>query len=162
VPRTEPKPDPNCESVVEGYVANAAGQRAAGAAVKVEGDGWSRGMLTGDDGHYGFGGLCAGTVTLSAVLVGGQTCAGATVSMDGHSTSQVNLAVAQGGGPQPTSTALATATRQAVPAVATPEPGMPSTGFPGWLLVGMALLGVVVLLSAGARRVFVARSQDRG
>jgi hypothetical protein len=159
----QPNPNPDCQSAIEGYVGNAAGKRIAGAPVKVEGEGWVRGMLTGDDGHYGFAGLCAGTGTVSAALPGGQTSAMVTVTLDGHNTSEVDLTVSQGGGSVPTVTtvAAATVTHQAVPAAATPEPSMPSTGFPGWLLVGMALLGAVVLLLGGTCRALVARERDR-
>jgi hypothetical protein len=162
-PPAESKPDPNCQSAIEGYVVNAAGKRTAGAPVKVEGEGWSRGMLTGDDGHYGFAGLCAGTATVSAALPGGQTSATATITLDGQNTSEVDLTVSQGGGSQPASTATvaATATHQAIAAATTPEPSMPSTGFPGWLLVGMALLGTLVLLLAGTCRALVVRARDR-
>ena len=44
---------------------------------------------------------------------------------------------------------------------ATPEPDMPETGYSGWLLIGGALLGALLLLTAGARRLLGARQQIR-
>ncbi len=163
-PAKEPaaKPNPNCQSVLEGTVTNQAGQAVAGASVKIQGEDWSRGMLSDDNGRFGFGGLCPGSVTVMAALPGQQMSAQKTVELDGKTTSQVDLRVSQGGGTQPTSTPQpATATRQQAEATATPEPSMPSTGFQGWILVGVALLGTLALILTGARQIVVARSRTR-
>ncbi len=154
-PQNTPRPDPNCQSTVEGDVTDAAGQEATGATVNIQGEGWSRAMLTNDNGHYGFGGLCAGPATVNATLSNGQTTASKTVSLDGKKHFTVNLSLQQ----SVAATATSTATKAAQPTTPS-QPSMPGTGFPGWLLVGGALVGVVLLLSAGVRRVFVILEQS--
>jgi hypothetical protein len=146
-PQNTPRPDPNCQSVVEGDVTDAAGQEATGATVFIQGEGWSRAMLTDDNGHYGFGGLCAGPATVNATLSNGQTTASTTVNLDGKKHFTVNLSLRQSAA----ATATSTATKAAQPTTPS-EPSMPATGYPGWLLVGGAVVGVVLLLSAGVRR----------
>jgi protocatechuate 3,4-dioxygenase beta subunit len=146
------KPDPNCQSVVEGTVFDGAGQPARGATVTINGEGWSNSMMTDDGGHYGFGGLCAGTVTLQATLPNGQVTPAATASLTGQNTVHLDLRVSSSGTTVPSATAVS----QQTP---TPEPDMPATGHSGWLLVGGAMLGVLLLLSAGARRLLGARER---
>jgi cytoskeletal protein RodZ len=141
-----PKPDPNCESMVGGAVIDADGEGARGATVTMKGDGWSNSMLTDDNGHYGFGGLCAGTVTLQAVLPGGQTTPAIAASLTGKNNVQLDLRLV----PADTATTQPTST---------PEPNMPATGHPNWLLVGGALLAALLLLSAGARRALLVRGR---
>jgi hypothetical protein len=81
-PQGTPRPpDPACQSVVEGYVIDASGERTSGATVLIEGEGWSSGMLTDDQGHYGFGGLCAGLATIQAFLPGGQASQSARINL---------------------------------------------------------------------------------
>lgn len=154
----ESRPDPNCQAVVEGDVKDSAGRLVAAAVVNLTGEGLSKTMMTDDRGHYGFGGLCAGTLTLVATLPGGQESFAGTVEVDGRSGYRLNL-----GGPQvgsdeaaPTVTASQTTAAQATPAA---EPEMPMTGFAGWPLLGVALLGVLALLLAGARRLWVAQAE---
>jgi cytoskeletal protein RodZ len=154
---TQPEPNPACQSAVGGTVRNTAGQVVAGASVQIQGEGWSRGMLTDDQGHYGFAGLCAGEVTLNAALPGGQPLPATTVSLDGQNQTQVDL-----GGAAVAATATQTAkapTSTAEPA-STDEPGMPATGFPGWLLVGAACLGSFLVLSIGTLRAVRSRSRS--
>ncbi len=146
-PTVEPRPNPNCQSAVEGSVINAAGQRVAGATVTIKGEGWSSGILTNDEGRYGFAGLCAGTVTLQATLPDGQVSPVATANLTGQNTVYLDLVFLPAGA---TVTGEPTITGQ----TSTPEPEMPATGQASWLLVGGALLGMLVLLSAGARRAF--------
>jgi cytoskeletal protein RodZ len=151
------KPNPACQSAVEGIVRNTAGQPAAGASVQIQGADWSRGILTDDQGRYGFSGLCAGEVTLSAALPGGQPLPAATVSLDGQNQTHVDLG---GAGAAATATQTAkTPTPTAQPA-STGEPGMPATGFPGWLLVGAACLGASLVLSIGTLRAIRSRSHE--
>jgi hypothetical protein len=147
----EPKPNPDCQSLVEGYVVNLAGQRVAGATVTIEGPDWSNGIMTDDGGHYGFGGLCAGTVTLQAALPNGRNTSPATANLDGQSSVHIDLSVSPAG---VTGTTLPVATTAAAQQTPTPTPEMPTTGYANWLLVGGALLGLLLLLSAGARRAF--------
>jgi hypothetical protein len=109
-------------------------------------------MLTDDGGHYGFGGLCAGTATLQATLPSGQISPAASVSLTGQNQVQLDL------GLSPESTSVPTATATTI-LTATPEPDLPVTGHSGWLLVGGAMLGALLLLSAGARRVLGAKER---
>lgn len=144
---TEPQPNPECQSSVTGVVVNAAGQAVAGASVNIQGQGWSRGMLTNDSGRYGFAGLCPGDATLQAALPGGQTLPSVTVSLDGENNVELNLgtqAPATTASPSPT----ATATRPIAQDAPDAEPGMPATGFPGWLVIGGALVGALLLLAS--------------
>jgi hypothetical protein len=113
-------------------------------------------MMTDDSGHFGFGGLCAGSATLQATLPNGQMTAAATVSLDGKSSVHVELRTGTVSTAAPTQ-AAATATGQAAQQSPTPEPSMPVTGYSGLLLVGGAILGVLLLLFAGARRSLGAR-----
>ena len=148
------KPDPNCQSVVEGYVINAAGQRATGATVHIEGSGWSNAMLTDDNGHYGFGGLCAGTATLTAYLLTGETTQPGQASLNGKDSVRLDLHTLAAG--------IATATYAPIAQqTPTPEPQMPVTGYSGWLLIGAALLGVLLLATAGARRALSVQQRTR-
>jgi hypothetical protein len=139
--------------VVEGYVLDGADQRVSGATVTINGEGWSAGMLTDDTGHYGFGGLCAGTATLQAAAQG-QTSPASSVSLTGQNSVQLDLMLSPGNKTVPSATTAAGQTP-------TPEPEMPATGHSGWLLVGGALLGALLLLSAGARRLMGVREPTR-
>jgi len=144
-PTRTPKPEPGCQSIVEGYALNAAGQRVAGATVRITTTGWSNQMLTDSGGRYAFGGLCSGLYTVQATLPGGQTTQAATASVTGQNTVQLDLRV---------SAAASATSAQSGP---TSEPDMPTTGFSGWLLAGGAALGIVLLLAAGARRALGSR-----
>ena len=126
-------------------------QRVAGVTVIIQGPGWSSGMMTDDNGHFGFGGLCSGSATLQGTLPDGQFTGAATVSLDGESSVNVELSTQAGGEAAPTQ-AAATATGQAAQQGPTPEPGMPVTGSSSLLLVGGAVLGALLLVFAGARR----------
>jgi hypothetical protein len=150
-PETTPNPDPVCQSVVEGTVTGNGGQGISGATVIIEGPGWSSGMMTDDNGRFGFGGLCAGSASLQGTLPGGQITAAATVSLDGKTNVNIKLSTAMGGEAAPTQ-AAATATGQAAQPSPASEPGMPITGSSGVLLVGGAILGVLLVVFAGARR----------
>ncbi len=154
-PPSTPRPDPNCQSVVEGNVLDAAGKRVRGATVTIEGAGWSHAMLTDDDGHYGFGGLCPGTATLRAALPGGRVSPTTMVDLDGKKHLYLDLSL------QPAQ-ASATATRSTVQPTATGEPDMPATGYSGWLPVGAGVLGALLLLTAGARRLLGGRERPGG
>jgi protocatechuate 3,4-dioxygenase beta subunit len=153
-PEPPSKPNPNCQSVVEGYVIDSSGRRAPGATVYIEGEGFSNAMMTDDNGHYGFGGLCAGTVTLTAHLPDGQTSQTAQASLDGKNSAQLDLSVRPAG-------AIITTPASTLQHTPTPEPDMPATGYSGWLLVGAALLGALLLISAGARRALTVRERTR-
>ena len=144
-PTRTPKPGPACQSTVEGYALNAAGQRVPGATVRITATEWSNQMLTDSGGHYAFGGLCSGSYTVQATLPGGQTTQAATASVTGQNTIQLDL--------------RAPAAASSTPAQPSPssEPNMPTTGFTGWLLAGGAALGIVLLLIAGARRALGSR-----
>lgn len=168
-PAPTSRPDPNCRSVVKGTVTDAGGQRLTGATVTIEGEGWSRAMLTSDAGRFGFGSLCGGEAALQAALPGGKVGAITVVSLNGKDEFEVNLGIGTAGASVaatitvPTGTAAPAKTpvvsTQTTPAT---EPGMPTTGFPGWLLVGAALLGAaVLLLTAGMRRLFLAAERTR-
>jgi hypothetical protein len=150
-----PKPpaNPDCQSAVEGTVVGSAGTPATGATVTIQGDGWSDGIITNDQGRYGFGGLCAGTVTLQATFSNGQTSHAATLNLTGKDSVQLDLSL------MPAATVTLAPTAQQTP---TPEPGMPATGYSGWLLVGGALLGFLLLLSAGTRRLLGVRERTGG
>jgi cytoskeletal protein RodZ len=155
-PSAKPKPPEDseapahCQSALEGDVTDAAGRRVTGATVSITGDGVDRKILSDDNGHYGFGGLCSGTVSVSAAQPGGQMSPFVNLDLDGKSTFYLNLsmgAVAQESPAQPEATELAA---QQTP---TPEPSMPQTGFSGGLLLsGVALAALLLLLLAGARR----------
>jgi len=149
-PPKPPQPQPDCQSAVSGSVRNRAGVQVAGATVTIVGADWSNAMLTDDNGQYGFAGLCAGQATLQATLPDGQTSSVATIDIDGKNNVQLDLGFSTIG-------AAAAETAATPQQVATPEPSMPETGYSGWLLVGGALLGVLLLLFAGARRVFGAQ-----
>jgi hypothetical protein len=141
-------------------VTNAAAEPVAGATVKLDGDEWSRGIMTDDDGRYGFAGLCAGAATLTAVLSDGQVTHVTTVELDGQNKAVINLGVAQ---PQaaattPAGTEPATAPQPAE-GTSDSEANMPQTGYTGWLLAGGAALGTLLLLAAGVRRLFNPRSR---
>ena len=157
-PQQTAKPDPNCQSVVEGDVYDVSGQPARGATVTIEGPGGSNSMMTNDAGHYGFGGLCAGTVTLHAYLSSGQASPPARVSVNGKDNLVVDLRTLPA---EVTAGAIATSMGGIAQPSPTAEPDMPATGFSGWLLVGGALLGALLLISAGARRVLGAHSRIR-
>ena len=138
-----PPPNPACQSSVSGYVLNQAGETVAGATVSISGEGWANAMLTNDEGQYGFAGLCAGAATLQATLPDGQLTASVAVEFDGKNSIALDLGLSSLAVPQTTSAALPTPT---------PEPEMPQTGYSGWALAGGAILGVLLLLFAGARR----------
>jgi hypothetical protein len=128
-------------------------QRVAGATVLLEGDGWSDRILTDDNGQYGFAGLCPGAAELSAYLSNGQVTQSARLILNGRESVQLNLSAAP---VQATGAATAPEALQ----TATPEPDLPATGYSGWLLAGAALLGLLLVLSAGARRLLVERTRD--
>lgn len=139
----------DCQSVIEGYVVDGAGQRTRGATVIAEAEGWSGAIATDDEGQFGFAGLCAGTTTLQAFLPSGQASAAVSVDLTGQNSIQVDL----NAGDQATDVPPATAAAQQVtPEVMTAEAGMPLTGFSGWLMAGATILGVLMVLTAGARR----------
>jgi hypothetical protein len=141
----------NCRSVIEGHVVDGAGQRARGATVMAEGEGWSGAMLTDDQGQFGFGGLCPGETTLQAFLANGEASTSTTVSLTGDNSVEVDL---NAGGQPATEAPTAAPTEQEVAQeTETAAAGMPLTGFSGWLLAGSVLLAVLMLLTAGARRV---------
>ncbi|MBN1135669.1 MAG: carboxypeptidase regulatory-like domain-containing protein [Anaerolineae bacterium] len=144
-PTRTPKPPAGCQSIVEGYVFDAAGQQVAGATVRIATTGWSSQMLTDSSGRYAFGGLCGGSYTLQATLPGGQMTQSATASVTGQNSIRLDLRV--------TATASSTPSQPGP----TPEPSMPTTGFSGWLLAGGVALGILLLLFAGARRAFGSR-----
>ena len=126
-----------------------------------KGAGWSNRMMVDDWGHYGFGGLCAGTVALRAYLAGGQASLPGQVSVNGKDSFRVDLRTLLAGataGAVPTSMGQASAVAQPSPIA---QPNMPAAGHSGWLLVGGALWGALLLLTAGARRVLGARSRPR-
>jgi hypothetical protein len=140
----------NCQSVVEGYVLDGSGQRSQGATVLAEAEGWSGATATNDEGLFGFAGLCAGTTTLQAFLPSGQASAAVSIDLTGQNSVKVDLSA----GIQATATAPAADTEQQVSEEpVTAEAGMPLTGFSGWLFAGAIILGVLMLLTAGARRV---------
>ncbi len=149
-----PKPNPNCLSVVEGDVFDGAGQRATGATVHIQGSGWSNAMMSDDHGHYGFGGLCAGTVTLQAYLLNGQTSQTAQANLNGKDSVRLDLRVQQ------TGPAAVTQAPMPQPTV-TPAPDMPATGYSGLLLIGAALLGALLLILAGTRRALSVEEHSR-
>lgn len=153
-PGSEPSPD--CQSAVEGSVLGVSGEPVGGATVKIDGTGWSDGIMTDENGRYGFGGLCAGTAQLGAYLADGQASQTAQVELNGRDRLQLDLHVAAA----ETATIISAPLAQQSP---TPEPDMPATGHSGWLVVGAAFLGALLLVSAGARRLLGAgeRAKDR-
>ena len=152
-PQGTPRPpNPACQSVVEGYVIDATGERTTGATVLIEGEGWSNGMLTDDQGHYGFGGLCAGPATLQAFLPDGQASQSAWINLNGKEIIRLNLSALSAGA------ATGSPAPQQSP---TAEPNMPTTGYSGLLLAGAALLGALVLLLAGTRRALGVRERTK-
>jgi hypothetical protein len=109
-------------------------------------------MMTDDQGHFGFGGLCAGTASLRATLPGGDVLPAAAANLDGKNHVLVELGSTALGAATPGSTA--TPAPQEQPA-AYQEPSMPETGLPGWLLVASTLFGLSLLLViAGVWREF--------
>jgi hypothetical protein len=131
-------------------VFNAAGQLVAGATVTIQGEGWSSRIMTNDEGHYGFGGLCAGTAVLQAFLPNGRTSPPVSVNLTGQNSIQLDLRPDMGTTSVPTTSAQQTSVPTAQPTSTQAE--MPETGFSGWLLAGGAGLAALLLLSAGARR----------
>jgi hypothetical protein len=113
-------------------------------------------MMTDDNGRFGFGGLCAGSASLQGTLPNRQLTAAATVSLDGKSSIDIELSTQTGGAAAPTQ-AAPTATDQAAQPNPTSEPSMPITGYSGVLQVGGAILGVLLVVFAGARRWLGAR-----
>ena len=146
----QPPSSPKCQSSVQGRVFNAAGHLVAGATVTIQGEGWSSGIMTNDEGHYGFGGLCAGTAVLQAFLPNGRTSPPVSVSLTGQNSIQLDLRPDMGTTSVPTTSAQQTTVPTARPTSTQAE--MPETGFSGWLLAGGAGLAALLLLSAGARR----------
>jgi hypothetical protein len=144
-------------------VFNTAGQRARGATVTIKGDGWQRSIMTNDEGLYGFSGLCAGTATLQAFLVDGKASPLVTVSLTGQNSLRADLSLVPGAIGAPTTTTSATTApgQQSPQPTTAPQAEMPTTGFSGWLLAGGALLGALLLLSAGARRALHARDRSQ-
>ncbi len=138
--------------MVEGYVIDATGERTTGATVLIEGEGWSNGMLTDDQGHYGFGGLCAGPATLQAFLPDGQASQSAWINLNGKEIIRLNLSALSAGA------ATGSPAPQQSP---TAEPNMPTTGYSGLLLAGAALLGALLLLLAGTRRALGVRERTK-
>ena len=123
--------------------------------------------MTDDQGHYGFGGLCPGTVTLVANLPSGASVHSAAFAVDGKNAYDVNLSAQPSGGgsvTEPTVVVPVQATGETIAQEsATPEPSMPTTGNSSWLLVGGAAMGVLLLILAGARRAFgTSHAQARG
>ncbi len=155
-PEQTSRPEPACLSMVEGTVTSHGGQGVAGATVIIQGPGWSSGIMTDDKGRFGFGGLCAGSATLQGTLPDRQLTAATTVSLDGKSSVNVELSTQTGGAAAPTQAAT-TATDLAAQPNPTSAPGMPTTGFSGVLLGGGAILGILLVVFAGARRSFGAR-----
>jgi hypothetical protein len=154
-PKPPSKPDPNCQSLVEGDVLTSAGRHVTGATVSIEGSEFSRAMMTNDNGHYGFGGLCPGQVTLRAATAGGNVGPAVTVELDGKISLQVDLSLPSGGATAPTAGTIPTTQSTSQPTSqpgTTPEPSMPSTGYSGLFLAIGAVLGILLLLFAGARR----------
>ena len=138
---------------------DSAGQRARGATVMAESDGWSGAMLTDDQGQFGFGGLCPGDTTVQAFLTSGEASASRTVRLTGDNNIEVGLSA---GGEQATAAPTAAPTEpQATQAAVSAEAGMPLTGSSGWLIAGAILLGVLMLLTAGARRVLEVHEPGR-
>jgi hypothetical protein len=161
--------------VVKGLVLDAGGQRVAGATVTIEGEGWSRRLMSGDAGTYGFGGLCPGPARLVATLVDGSLTAAETVSLNGKDTIVINLGDQPAAAPTPSEPPVdssvvdeAVATAEPVntsdPAAEAPssEASMPTTGFPGWILLAVALIGGLLSLTIGALWSFSARSDSQG
>jgi cytoskeletal protein RodZ len=146
-------PDPDCQSLVEGYVIDAEGQHTPGATVIIDGADWTNRLMTDDNGHYGFGGLCAGPATLRATLPNGQVTQAFAVTLQGKDTVHLDLGLAAAATIVPTGTAIA---RQATP---TAVPNMPNTGYSGWMLAGGVFMGLVLLLVTGVRRAFA--TQER-
>ena len=140
-----PGPNPACQSSVSGYVLDQAGQKVAGATVSISGEGWANAMLTNDEGRYGFAGLCAGTVTLQARLPDGTLSFQVTADLDGANKVMLDIGLSSLG-------VVATVNPSVQTPTPTPEPEMPQTGYPGWALAGGAVLGILLLLFAGARR----------
>jgi len=127
--------------------------------VTIEGEGWSSGILTDDHGDYGFGGLCAGSAMVRAYAPSGQAGQSATVQLTGKNVVELDLST------QATQASPATSGATGQPAAGqtpTPEPEMPATGYSGWLLLGGALLGSLLLLTAGIRRILVVQERTRG
>jgi hypothetical protein len=146
-----PKPNPICQSAVQGVVLGQAGRPVAGAIVTIRGDGWSSSIQSDDQGRFGFGGLCAGSATLQATLPGGQLTAAVSVSLSGSNQLNVTLGLA----PAPVAPSAT-----APGAGPTSEPEMPTTGAGSWLLIGGAALGVLLLLSATVRRALLVRNRE--
>jgi hypothetical protein len=149
-----------CQSTVEGDVRYGGGAPATGATVILDGESVNRRIMTDDQGHYGFGGLCAGTITLAAFLPDGQTGPSGTVALDGRSAFYLDLSI---GTPPASSAVQATATTGplAVQQVATSEPSMPTTGSSSLLTVGTAALASLLLLVAGVVRSLACRCRTR-
>ena len=79
--------------------------------------------------------------------------------LTGDNSVEVDL---NAGGQQATAAPTAAPTEpQATQAAVSAEVGMPLTGSSGWLLAGASLLGVLVLLTAGARRVLEVQEPGR-
>lgn len=156
---TASKPAPNCQAVVEGTVTDANGRALAGAEVSLTGEGLERKLLSGDAGNYGFGGLCAGTVTLVAAMPGGKISPAVTLEVDGEGSFVVNLGFGSDG---PEETPITEVVATAIPEVhAAQEPTLPATGFPGiYLLMGVAIVSLLLAITAGIWRTVNAH-QDR-
>jgi hypothetical protein len=150
-PEQTSRPDPVCQSLVEGTVTGDVGQGVAGATVSIQGPGWASSMMTDDNGRFGFGGLCAGSATLQGTLPNSQLTAAAAVSLDGKSGVNIELSTQTGGASAPTQ-AAATATDQDAQPSPMPEPSMPITGYSGLLQVAGTILGALLIVFAGARR----------
>ncbi len=150
---TSSKPDPNCQAMVAGTVTEANGRPIAGVEVSLTGEGLERKILTGDAGNYGFGGLCAGTVTLVAAMPGGKISPAATLEVDGQGSFVVNLGFGSDA-PKEAPLVEESATAPVPPqSLADQEPTMPATGFPGiYLLAGGAILGMLLTITFGIWR----------
>lgn len=136
------------------------GQTVTGATVTIQGEDWSSGLMTDDQGRYAFAGLCAGTAVLQAFLPNGGTSAAMSVTLTGENSIQLDLMPDLGG--TGTAASPTTATAGSTEQPGDTEAEMPVTGFSGWLLAGGAGLAALLLLSAGARRTLRSRNQARG
>jgi hypothetical protein len=117
--------------------------------------------MTDDGGKYGFAGLCEGMVTLQAFTPSGQSSPVASVSLNGKDPVWRDLRLGSSGAASTATSAATTGTATRQPAT-TPEAEMPVTGFSGWLLAGGAVLGALLLISAGARRALLVREHTHG
>lgn len=156
--------EPYCLSRVEGFVLTSEGAAVPNQTVQLTDGGWSLEGVTDSNGFFYFDGLCAGDLTVNAIVNGEVAArAPASVSSDAGVVVQVSLQIGASRQAQPTvptSTrppGTATATASPIPPTPTRPKGvaverLPQTGLSKIPLLGAAGAFALLMLLVGIAR----------